>query len=132
MNGSFADCAFRAPRGVCIDRMNPKRLYASDYHSIRCIDMDSGMVSLLAGSSESGNMDESRSAARFSSPIGVIMDQSMNDALLVADSLNAFDSSREAQRMARGVSCSKLSGIRPLSHAIHCSFRFAAADATPI
>mgnify|MGYP006191477929 CR=1 FL=1 len=41
---------------------NESKATVSDDHSIRCIDMDSGTVSLLAGSSEDGNSDGISSA----------------------------------------------------------------------
>ncbi|MCB1133016.1 MAG: PQQ-dependent sugar dehydrogenase, partial [Verrucomicrobiae bacterium] len=85
-NGPLDAARFASPRDAVWTPDN--RLYIADTgnHQIRCVDLNSGLVSTLAGSVQ-GLADGTGTAARFSSPEGITYDP-LGDFLYVADSGN--------------------------------------------
>jgi hypothetical protein len=85
MNGSGSDAAFDSPKAVATDGVN---LYLADSnnHTIRKIEIASGVVSTLAGMpGKKGSVDGKGSVARFNRPFGITTD---GDRLYVTDSNN--------------------------------------------
>ena len=93
-DGNLATARFSYPADVVWTPDN--RLYIADTgnHRIRCVDLDSGLVTTLAGSAQ-GLSDGAGSAARFSSPESITYDP-VGDFLYVADTGN-----RRIRRVSR-------------------------------
>ncbi|MBF0238832.1 MAG: hypothetical protein HQM12_14100 [SAR324 cluster bacterium] len=73
-NGIGTSASFNRPAGITIVGDN---LYVADYenHAIRQINIDTGVVTTLAGTvGTSGNQDGTGTAALFASPIGITTD----------------------------------------------------------
>jgi NHL repeat len=84
-DGSATRASFDSPKGITTDGVN---LYLADLnnHTIRKIDIASGMVSTIAGmAGKKGSSDGRGSAARFNRPYGITTDGSN---LYVTDSNN--------------------------------------------
>ena len=77
--------SFNYPRGLCIDGSG--NIYVADFfnHSIRKI-TPAGVVTTVAGTGLSGNVDATGTSASFNRPSGVCIDGAGN--LFVADQLN--------------------------------------------
>ena len=83
-NGSGISALFNIPTSLVLDSSG--NLYVSDAfnHSIRKIVISTGVVSTFTGSSGvSGNVNDTETAARFNTPIGIARDSSGN--LYVSD-----------------------------------------------
>jgi hypothetical protein len=81
-NGAAASASFNYPSGITTDGVN---LYIADTnnHMIRKIVISTGIVSTLAGSGTSGNLDGPGTSAQFGDPVGIVYS---NSSLYVADS----------------------------------------------
>ena len=78
--------AYRAPRGMAIDRDGNVYVADTGNHVIRRIDAFSGAVSTWAGTGQSGFQDGPAASVRFASPEGVAVDAAGN--VYVADTGN--------------------------------------------
>ncbi|MCB1192906.1 MAG: hypothetical protein KDK90_20850 [Leptospiraceae bacterium] len=74
--------SFNAPIDITTDGIN---LYVTDYNKIRKIDISSGVVTTLAGSTSHGSADGTGTSASFASPSGITIEGSN---LYVADAAN--------------------------------------------
>ena len=81
-NGTGTSASFSDPEGVTTDGTN---LYVTDNHSIRKIEISTGMVTTLAGSDDNGSEDGTGTSASFFSPKGITCD---GTNLYVVDSGN--------------------------------------------
>lgn len=84
-DGIATQATFDSPKGITSDGLN---LYLADTnnHTIRKLDLSSGMVTTLAGvAGKKGNNDGTGSSARFNRPSGITTD---GNNLYVADSNN--------------------------------------------
>lgn len=84
-DGNAARAKFDAPKGITTDGLN---LYVADLnnHTIRKIEIESGMVSTVAGmAGKKGSIDGKAAAARFNRPYGITTD---GNNLYVTDSNN--------------------------------------------
>lgn len=84
-DGSAAHASFDLPKGITTDGIN---LYLADLnnHTIRKIDIESGMVTTIAGlAGKKGSADGKGAAARFNRPYGITTD---GTSLYVTDSNN--------------------------------------------
>lgn len=87
-DGAAADARFSSPSGIAV---GGGALFVADTgnHTIRKIDLSTGMVSTLAGSpGMMGSSDGEKSAARFKSPRGILYDGP--DTLYVCDTGNSI------------------------------------------
>ena len=77
---------FNSPHGLCFDTSG--NLFVADgyNHSIRQINLDTKLVTTLAGTSSSGLVNAAASSARFNFPVGLVADTSGN--LFVAEASN--------------------------------------------
>lgn len=84
-DGNTAHASFDLPKGITTDGIN---LYLADLnnHTIRKIDIESGMVTTIAGmAGKKGSNDGKGAAARFNRPYGITTD---GTSLYVTDSNN--------------------------------------------
>ena len=77
---------FNGPHGLSFDTSGNLFVADSYNHSIRQINLDTKIVTTLAGTSSAGFVNAAASSARFNSPYGLLADTSGN--VFVADSLN--------------------------------------------
>lgn len=86
-DGAVKSARFNQPYGVALDAAQAS-LYVADYlnHSIRRVDLVTGMVDTLAGNGTAGFADGQRAAARFNQPYNVRLDG--QGRLWVPDQLN--------------------------------------------
>ncbi|MES2628138.1 MAG: BspA family leucine-rich repeat surface protein, partial [Bacteroidota bacterium] len=87
-NGNaLGQASFSSPMGIVIDAQGD--LFIGDYNGrrIRKINMTTAQVSTVAGSGANGSQDGTALQASFSSPAGLVFDQSGN--LLIADYFNS-------------------------------------------
>jgi len=78
-DGTGAAALFINPMGIATDNTN---LYVTDGNRIRKIVIATGVVTTLAGSTSSGSVDGTGSAARFDTPMGITIE---GNNLYVAD-----------------------------------------------
>lgn len=78
-DGTGAAALFITPMGIATDNTN---LYVTDGNRIRKIVIATGVVTTLAGSTSSGSVDGTGTAARFDTPIGITIE---GNNLYVAD-----------------------------------------------
>ncbi len=76
-DGTGTAAQFSSPSGVAVDGTGNVNVADTNNHTIRQI-TPAGVVSTLAGSGTSGNMDGTGTGAQFSSPSGVAVDSSGN------------------------------------------------------
>ncbi|HEY2749420.1 MAG TPA: hypothetical protein VGL86_32600, partial [Polyangia bacterium] len=84
-DGPLAGALFNEPEGLAIVG-DSLYLGDTDNNAIRKIDLESGVVSSVTGSSERGTADGSRTQARFYKPMSIASDGQAH--LYVADTLN--------------------------------------------
>lgn len=84
-DGTGTAASFNYPRGICIDGAG--NMYVADFfnHKIRKI-TPAGVVTTIAGTGSSGNVDATGTSASFNRPSGICVDMAGN--LYVADQLN--------------------------------------------
>lgn len=84
-DGFRTSASFTSPQAVALDAAGTVALVAdTGSHAIRRVNVSSGEVSTLAGSSVIGQADGYGSAAQFWSPTGVAMDATGSIALIVS------------------------------------------------
>jgi DNA-binding beta-propeller fold protein YncE len=77
-NGIGVAASFKAPKGVALNG-NDSLLYVADGNNeIRQIDLATGMVTTLAGSTTPGSTNGPAASASFNNPVGVAVDESGN------------------------------------------------------
>ncbi|MGB5791984.1 BspA family leucine-rich repeat surface protein, partial [Poseidonibacter sp.] len=76
---------FNNPNGIKVDKNGNIYIADTDNHAIRKIDQN-GNVTTIAGSNQSGNVDDQGKAARFNYPMGIALDEKGN--IYVADTKN--------------------------------------------
>ena len=77
-NGSGAQARITAPNGVALDSLGNTYITQSGLHSVRKIS-PAGVVTVFAGDpANSGSVDGTGAAARFSSPVGIAVDAADN------------------------------------------------------
>jgi DNA-binding beta-propeller fold protein YncE len=85
-DGQGEDASFNWPKSVAVDPMSGQVIIADTRnHSIRLIDIKSGMVSTLAGSGRAEWKDGQGEDASFYNPMGISV---YNDQIIVADTWN--------------------------------------------
>jgi streptogramin lyase len=84
-DGSLQTAKFRGPSGICADPIGNLYIADSNNSLIRKIDIVTGMVSTIAGSTE-GYLDGYGTSAKFFRPTGICMDSNGN--LFVTDAFN--------------------------------------------
>lgn len=86
VDGALSAARFNGPYKSVVDKLG--NIYVADFanHKIRKIDLSTNTVSTLAGSGAAGFSDGQGSAAKFSSPAGVAVDDNLN--VYVADAAN--------------------------------------------
>ena len=77
-NGIGAAASFKAPKGVALNGDNTLLYVADGNNEIRQIDLASGMVTTLAGSTTPGSTNGPAASASFNNPVGVAVDASGN------------------------------------------------------
>jgi len=77
-NGIGAAASFKAPKGVALNGNNTLLYVADGNNEIRQIDLASGMVTTLAGSTTPGSTNGPAASASFNNPVGVAVDASGN------------------------------------------------------
>lgn len=85
LDGNGTAASFNQPQGVAVDSIGNVYVADSSNHKIRKIS-PAGLVSTLAGSGISGNLDGSGTSATFNYPKGIAVDNSGN--VYVTDSSN--------------------------------------------
>ena|GEM_PF-764697 len=85
IDGAGSSARFNLPQGLAIDNSGNVYVADTENHRIRLIS-PAGRVSTVAGTGTSGNTDGNAAVAKFSSPVGLALDD--QDNLYVADSGN--------------------------------------------
>jgi len=85
IDGAGPSSRFNLPQGLAIDNSGNVYVADTENHRIRLIS-PAGRVSTVAGTGTSGNTDGNAAVAKFSSPVGLALDD--QDNLYVADSGN--------------------------------------------